>query len=105
MKSFNNEIKMVATNVEIMHQRLMTFENRTSMTVKAIMPVLNNLKNQISNTNQKLTSQYRMIEMAHHRYNLLLRQMHKMLMMHHFALLPFKNYLNYQIGILQRIHC
>ena len=39
-KSFNNVIKMVAANVEITHQRLMTLENRTSMMVKAIMPAL-----------------------------------------------------------------
>ena len=42
--------------------------------------------------------------MAHHRYNLLFRQMHKTLMIHHFALLLFKNYLTIQVGTLQRIH-
>ena len=31
--------------------------------------------------------------------------MHKMLMIHHFAILLFKNYLTIQIGTLQRIHC
>ena len=39
-KSFNNAIKMVATNVELSHQRLMTLENRMSMMVKTIMPAL-----------------------------------------------------------------
>ena len=46
-----------------------------------------------------------MIQMAHHRYNLLFRQMHEMLTIHHFALLLFKNYLTIQVGTLQRIHC
>ena len=68
VKSFNNAIKMVAANVELNHQRLMTLENRMSM-----MPALDNLKSRIANTNQKLTSQYRMMQMAHHRYNLLFR--------------------------------
>ena len=52
--------------------------------------------------NQKLTSQYRMMQMAHHRYNLLFRQMHEMLTIHHFALLLFKNFLTIQVGTLQR---
>ena len=82
----------------------MTLENRTSMMVKVIMPVLDDLKNQISNMNQKLTSQYRMMQMANHRYNLLFRQMHEMLMIHHFALLLFKSYLTIPVGTLQRIH-
>ena len=72
---------------------------------KAIMPALDDLKSRIANTNQKLTSQYRMMQMAHHRYNLLFRQMHEMLTIHHFALLLFKNYLTIQVGMLQRIHC
>ena len=46
-----------------------------------------------------------MMQMAHHRYNLLFRQMHEMLMIHHFTLLPFNNYLTIQVGMLQRIHC
>ena len=82
----------------------MTLENRTSMLAKAIMPALDDLKSIITNTNQKLTSQYRMMQMAHHRYNLLFRQMHEMLMIHHFALLLFKNYLTIQVGMVQRIH-
>ena len=45
-----------------------------------------------------------MMQMAHHRYNLLFRQMHETLMIHHFALLLFKNYLTIQEGMLQRIH-
>ena len=103
-KSFNNALKMVAANVELTHQRLRTLENRTSMMVKAIMPVLDVLKDRIAHTNQRLTLQYRMMQMAHHRYNLLFRWTHEMLRIHHFALLPFKNYLMIQVGMLQRIH-
>ena len=95
---------MVTANVELTHQRLMTLEDRTSMMAKAIMPALDDLKSRITNTNQKLTSQYRMMQMAHHRYNLLFIQMHEMLTIHHFAILLFKNYLTIQIGTLQRIH-
>ena len=91
---------MVTANVELTHQRLMTLENRTS-----IMPALDDLKSRIANTNQKLTSQYRMMQMAHHKYNLLFRWMHKMLTIHLFALLLFKNYLTIQVGMLQRVHC
>ena len=103
-KSFNNALKMVTANVELTHQRLRTLENRTSMMPKAIMPVLDNLKSRFANMNQKLTSQYRMMQKAHHRYNLLFRWMHKMLTIHHFALLLFKNHLTIQVGTLQRIH-
>ena len=67
-KSFDNAIKMVAANVELTHQTLMTLENRTSMIAKAIILVLDDLKSRITNMNQKLTSQYRMMRMAHHRY-------------------------------------
>ena len=95
---------MVAANVELTHQRLRTLENRTSMMVKMIMPVLDVLKGRIADTNQRLTSQYRMMQMAHHRYNILFRQTHKMLTIHHFALLLFKNYLTIQASMLQRIH-
>ena len=56
-KSFNNALKIVAANVELTHQRLMTLENRTSMMAKAIMPALDDLKSRIANINQKLTSQ------------------------------------------------
>ena len=41
---------------------------------------------------------------AHNRYNLLFRQTHETQMIHHFALLLFKNYLTIQVGSLQRIH-
>ena len=103
-KSFNNALKIVAANVELTHQRLRTLEKRTSMMAKAIMPVLDVLRSRIADTNQRLTSKYRMMQMAHHRYNLLFRQTHKMLTIHHFALLLFKNYLTIQVGMLQRIH-
>ena len=43
-KSFNNVIKMVTANVELMHQRLMTIENITSMMAKPIMPALDDFK-------------------------------------------------------------
>ena len=99
-KSFNNALKMV----KLTHQGLRTLENRTSMMAKAIMPTLDVLKGKIADMNQKLTSQYRMMQMAQHRYNLLFRQMHKMLTIHHFALLLFKNYVTIQVGTLQRIH-
>ena len=49
--SFNNAIKMLNAKVEITHNRLVTLENRTSMMVKAIMPVLKDLKSQINKTN------------------------------------------------------
>ena len=102
--SINNAIKMLNANVEITHNRPVTLENRTSMMVKAIMPVLNYLKSQINNTNAQLASQYRMMSSAHNRYNLLFRQTHKTQTIHHFALLLFKNYLTIQVGTLQRIH-
>ena len=47
-KSFNNALKMVATNVELTHQRLMTLENRMSMMTKAIMLALDDLKSRIA---------------------------------------------------------
>ena len=50
--SFNNAMKMLNANVEITHNRLVTFENRTSMMAKAIMPVLKDLKFQINKTNE-----------------------------------------------------
>ena len=100
----NNALKMVAANVELTNQRLRTLENRTSMVAKAIMPVLDVLKGRIANTYQRLTLQYRMMQMAHHRYNLLFRQTHEMLTIHHLALLLFKNYLTIQVSTLQRMH-
>ena len=102
--SFNNTIKILNTNVEITHNRLVTQENRTSMMAKAIMPVLKDLKSQINKTNAQLASQYRMMSSAHNRYNLLFRQMHETQTIHHFALLLLKNYLTILVGTLQRIH-
>ena len=99
--SFNNAIKMLNANAEITHNRIVILENRTSMMMKAIMPVLKDLKSQINNTN---ASQYRMMSSAHNRYNLLFRQMHETQPIHHFVLLFFKNYLTIQVGTLQRIH-
>ena len=90
--SFNNAIKMLNANVKITRNRLVTLKNRTSMMVKAIMPVLKDLKFQINKTNEQLASQYRTMSSAHNRYNLLFRQSHKTQTIHHFALLLFKNY-------------
>ena len=45
-----------------------------------------------------------MMSSAHNRYNLLFRQTHKIQMIHHFALLLFKNYLTIQVDSLQRIY-
>ena len=104
VNSFKNAIKMLNANVEITHNRLVTLENRTSMMVKAVMPVLKDLKSQINKTNKQLASQYRMMSSAYNRYNLLFIQMHEMQMIHHFALLLFKNYLTIQAGTIQRIH-
>ena len=104
VNSFNNAIKMLNANVEITHNRLVTLENRTSMMAKGIMPILKDLKLQINKTNDQLASQYRMMSSAHNRYNLLFRQTHETQMIHHFALLIFKNYLTIQVGTLQRIH-
>ena len=95
---------MLNANVEITHNRLVTLENRTSMMAKAIMPVLKDLKLLINKTNEQLASQYRMMSSAHNRYNLLFRQMHETQMIHHFALVLFKNYLTMLVGTLQRIH-
>ena len=104
VNSFNNAIKMLNANVEIIHNRLVTLENRTSVMAKAIMPVLKDLKLQINKTNDQLASQYRMMRSAHNRYNSLFRQMHETQTIHHFALLLFKNYLTIQVGTLLRIH-
>ena len=96
---------MLNTNVEITHNRLVTLENRPSMMAKAIMSALKDLKFQINKTNERLASQYRIMSSAHNRYNLLFRQTHETQMIHHVALLLFKNYLTIQVGSLQRIHC
>ena len=87
-----------------MQKKAKSFNNALKM-VTAILPVLDVLKGRIADTNQGLTSQYRMMQMAHHRCNLLFRQTHEMLMIHHFSFLLFLNYLTIQVGTLQRIHC
>ena len=78
----------------------------TSAIVQAalIMPLLKDLKSQINKTIEQLSSQFRLMSSAHNRYSLLYRQMHGMQMIHHFALLSFKNYLTIQVGTLQRFH-
>ena len=91
--SLNNAIKMLNANVEITHNRFVTLENRTSLMVKAVMPVLKDLKSQVNKTNEQLASQYRMMSSTQNRYNLPFRQTHEMQVIHHFALLLFKNYL------------
>ena len=87
--SFNNAVKMLNTNVEITHNRLVTLENKTSMMAKAIMAILKDLKLQINKTNDQLASQYRMVSSAHNRYNLLFRKTHKMHMYWEFKLWIF----------------
>ena len=67
------------------------------------MPVLDILKGRIVDTNQSLTSQYRMMQMAHHRYSLLFRQTHETFTIYHFALLLFKNYLTIQVEYIINI--
>ena len=104
VNSFNNTIKMLNANVEITHNRLVTLENRTSVMAKAIMLVVKDPKSQINKTNKQLALQYRLMSSAHNRYNLLFRQTHETQMIHHFALLLFKNCLTIQAGTLQRIH-
>ena len=65
--SFNNAIKLVSENVQIMHDRLIRLENRTAMMVKAIIPVLKDFKEQINNMNDRLIRQYCMMTRAHDR--------------------------------------
>ena len=97
-------IKLVNENVQITHDRLITLENRTAMMAKDIIPVLKDFKQQINNTNDRLTRQYRMMNRAHERYNRLFRQTHKTFQIHHLALLMFKDYITILVGTLQRIH-
>ena len=52
--SFNNAIKLVNENVQIIHDRLITLENRTAMMAKAVIPVLKDFKEKINNTNERL---------------------------------------------------
>ena len=68
VNSFNNAMKILNTNVEITHNRLVTLENRASMMAKAVMPVLKDLKLQINKNNEQLASQYRLMSSAHNRY-------------------------------------
>ena len=56
--SFNNAIKLVNENVQIIHDRLITLENRTAIMAKAIIPVLKEFKAQINKTNNRLIVQY-----------------------------------------------
>ena len=102
--SFNNPIKLVNENVQIMHDRLITLENRTAMMAKAIIPVLKDFKAQINNTNDRLIVQYQMMTQTHDRYNRLFRQTHKTFQIHHLALLMLKDYITILVGTLQRIH-
>ena len=102
--SFNNAIKLVNENVQITHDQLITLENRTVMMAKAIIPILKDFKQQINNTNDRLTKQYRMMTRAHERYNRLFRQTHKTFQIHHLALLMFKDYIMILVDTLQRIH-
>ena len=102
--SFNNAIKLVNKNVQITHNRLITLENRTAMMAKTIIPVLKDFKQQINNTNDRLTRQYRVMTRAHERYNRLFRQTHKTFQIHHLALLMFKDYITILVGTLQIIH-
>ena len=83
---------------------MITLENRTAMMEKAIIPVLKDFKQQINNTNDRLTRQYRMMTRAHERYNRLFRQTHRTFQIHHLALLMFKDYITILVGTLQRIH-
>ena len=71
---------------------------------KARIPVLKDFKQQINNTNDRLTRQYQMMTRAQERYNRLFRQTHKTFQIHHLALLMFKDYITILVGTLQRIH-
>ena len=102
--SFNNAIKLVNENVQITHDQLIALENRTAMMAKAIIHILKDFKQQINNTNIRLTRQYQMMTRAHERYNRLFRQTHKTFQIHHLALLMFKDYIMILVGTLQRIH-
>ena len=101
---FNNAIKLVNGNVQITHDRLITLENRTAMMAKTIISVLKDFKQQINNTNDRLTRQYRMMTRAHEIYNRLFRQTHKTFQIHHLALLMFKDYITILVDTLPRIH-
>ena len=74
------------------------------MMAKAIIPVLKDFKQQINNTNDRLTKQYHMMTRAYERYYRLFRQTHKTFEINHLALLMFKDYITILVGTLQRIH-
>ena len=74
------------------------------MMAKAIIPKLKDSKQQINNTNDRLTRQYRMMTRAHERYNRLFRQTHRTFQIHHLVLLMVKDYIMILVGTLQRIH-
>ena len=101
---FNNAIKLVNENAQITHDQLITLENRTVMMAKAIIPILKDFKQQINNTNDRLTRQYQMMTRAHERYNRLFRQTHKTFQIHHLELVMFKDSITILVGTLQRIH-
>ena len=65
---------------------------------------MKDFKQQINNTNDRLTRQYRMMTRAHKRYNRLFRQTHKTFQIHHLALFMFEDYITILVGTLQRIH-
>ena len=73
------------------------------MMAKAIIPVLKDFKQQINNTNDRLTRQYCMMTRAHKRYNRLFQQTHKTFQLHHLALLMVKDYITILVHTLQRI--
>ena len=102
--SFTDAIILVNENVQITHDRIITLGNRTAMLAKAIILVLKDFKQQINNTNDRLTRQYRMMNKAHERYNRLFRQTHKTFQIHHLALIMFKDYITILVDTLQRIH-
>ena len=83
---------------------MITLENRTAMMAKTIILVLQDFKQQINNTNDRLNRQYQMMTRAHERYNRLFRQTHKTFQIHHLVLLMFKDYITILVGTLQRIH-
>ena len=74
------------------------------MMAKAIILILKDFEQQINNTNDRLTRQYRIMTRAHERYNRLFRQTHKTFQIYHLALLMFKDYITILVGTLQRIH-
>ena len=82
VSSFNNTIKLVNENVQVTHDQLITLENTPVMMAKAIISILKDFKQQINNTNDRLTRQYRMMTRAHERYNRLFRQTHKTFQIH-----------------------